>query len=59
MPFAGAFSTASPNSRRQSPTISPNAEPKPFLWTKSADVILAKVDRARATLAEAKPGTNR
>jgi transposase len=30
-----------------------NAEPKPFVWTKSADVILAKVDRARATLAAA------
>jgi transposase len=33
-----------------------NAEPKPFVWTKSADVILAKVDRARATLAAVKIG---
>jgi transposase len=33
-----------------------NAEPKPFVWTKSADVILAKVDRARATLAAVKAG---
>src|SRR5580704_16939750 len=33
-----------------------NAEPKPFVWTKSADVILAKVDRARTTLAAVKAG---
>ena len=33
-----------------------NAEPKPFVWTKSADVILAKVDLARATLAAVKTG---
>src|SRR5215813_7956033 len=33
-----------------------NATPKPFVWTKSADVILAKVDRARATLAAVKTG---
>ena len=26
-----------------------NDKPTPFVWTKSADVILAKVDRARAT----------
>lgn len=33
-----------------------NAKPTPFVWTKSADVILAKVDRARATLAAIKTG---
>ena len=33
-----------------------NAEPKPFVWTKSADVNLAKVDRARTTLAAVKAG---
>ena len=33
-----------------------NAKPTPFVWTKSADVILAKVERARATLAAAKAG---
>jgi transposase len=33
-----------------------NAKPKPFVWTKSADVILAKVERARATLAAVKTG---
>jgi hypothetical protein len=26
-----------------------NATPTPFVWTKPADVILAKVDRARGT----------
>jgi hypothetical protein len=31
-----------------------NAAPTPFVWTKPADVILAKVDRARATLAAVK-----
>ncbi|BCH29931.1 IS630 family transposase [Mesorhizobium sp. L-8-10] len=31
-----------------------NADPKPFVWTKSADVILAKVHRARAALDAAK-----
>jgi transposase len=30
------------------------ATPTPFVWTKPADVILAKVDRARGTLAAAK-----
>jgi transposase len=33
-----------------------NAAPTPFVWTKSADVIQAKVDRARMTLAEVKSG---
>ena len=33
-----------------------NATPSPFVWTKPADVILAKVDRARATLAAVKSG---
>jgi transposase len=33
-----------------------NAKPTPFVWTKSADVILAKVERARATLAAVKTG---
>ena len=33
-----------------------NADPKPFVWTKSADVILAKVDRARAALDAVKSG---
>jgi transposase len=33
-----------------------NAEPTPFVWTKSADVILAKVDRARTTLSAVKNG---
>jgi hypothetical protein len=33
-----------------------NAKPTPFVWTKSADVILAKVGRARATLAAVKTG---
>ena len=33
-----------------------NAKPTPFVWTKSADVILAKVSRARATLAAVKTG---
>ena len=33
-----------------------NAKPTPFVWTKSADVILAKVNRARATLAAVKTG---
>src|SRR6516225_11666307 len=31
-----------------------NTKPTPFVWTKSADVILAKVNRARATLAAVK-----
>ena len=35
-----------------------NAAPKPFVWTKTADVILAKVDRARATLAAVKTGSH-
>jgi transposase len=33
-----------------------NADPKPFVWTKSADVILAKTDRARAALETTKAG---
>ena len=33
-----------------------NDAPTPFVWTKSADVILAKVDRARRTLAAVKSG---
>ena len=33
-----------------------NAKPTPFVWTKSADIILAKVERARATLAAVKTG---
>ena len=33
-----------------------NAAPKPFTWTKSADVILQKVDRARAVLNTVKNG---
>jgi transposase len=33
-----------------------NAAPTPFVWTKSADMILAKVDRARATLSAVKTG---
>lgn len=33
-----------------------NAEPKPFVWTKSADVILAKEARAKAALDTAKAG---
>ena len=33
-----------------------NAKPTPFVWTKSADVILAKVSRARAALAAVKTG---
>jgi transposase len=33
-----------------------NAKPTPFVWTKSADVILAKVERARTTLAAIKAG---
>jgi hypothetical protein len=33
-----------------------NAEPTPFVQTKLADVILAKVKRARATLAAIKAG---
>ena len=33
-----------------------NAMPTPFVWTKSADVILAKVNRARETLAAVKSG---
>ena len=33
-----------------------NTKPTPFVWTKSADVILAKVNRARATLAAVKTG---
>jgi transposase len=33
-----------------------NAAPTPFVWTKTADVILAKVDRARETLATVKSG---
>jgi len=33
-----------------------NAAPSPFVWTKRADVILAKVNRARATLAAVKSG---
>ena len=33
-----------------------NAAPKPFVWTKAADVILEKVARARKTLAAVKNG---
>jgi transposase len=33
-----------------------NADPKPFVWTKTADVILAKTARARATLNDVKIG---
>jgi transposase len=33
-----------------------NATSKPFVWTKSADVILRKVERARATLTAVKNG---
>ena len=33
-----------------------NAAPRPFVWTKTADVILEKVDRARKTLAVVKNG---
>src|SRR5262245_56336244 len=33
-----------------------NAKPTPFVWTKSADIILAKVERARATLVAVKTG---
>jgi transposase len=33
-----------------------NAAPTPFVWTKSADVILKKIDRARATLNAVKNG---
>ena len=33
-----------------------NATSKPFVWTKSADVILRKVGRARATLTAIKNG---
>ena len=33
-----------------------NAKLTPFVWTKSAEVILAKVERARATLAAVKTG---
>ena len=33
-----------------------NAAPKPFVWTKAADVILQKVDRARAALNSVKTG---
>ena len=33
-----------------------NAKPTPFVWTKSADVMLAKVSRARATLVAVKTG---
>ena len=33
-----------------------NAAAKPFVWTKSADVILSKVERARATLTAVKNG---
>src|SRR5262249_5237797 len=33
-----------------------NAASKPFVWTKSADVILDKVERARATLTAVKNG---
>ena len=33
-----------------------NATSKPFVWTKSADVILRKVERARVTLKAVKNG---
>ena len=33
-----------------------NATSKPFVWTKSADVILRKVERARAALTAVKNG---
>ena len=33
-----------------------NTNPTPFVWTKSADVILAKVHRAQTTLAAVKTG---
>ena len=36
-----------------------NADPKPFVWTKSADVILARTAHARAALDAPKPGTKR
>jgi hypothetical protein len=36
-----------------------NADPKPFVWTKSADTILAKTRRARAKVDAVKPGTKR
>ena len=36
-----------------------NADPKPFVWTKTADAILAKQRRARDALEAVKPGTKR
>jgi hypothetical protein len=33
-----------------------NADPKPFVWTKSADVILARTAHARAALDDTKTG---
>ena len=33
-----------------------NANPKPFIWTKSAEEILAKVARARKALEQVSPG---
>ena len=33
-----------------------NAEPKPFVWTKTADVVLAKTRRARAKVDAVKTG---
>jgi hypothetical protein len=36
-----------------------NADPKPFIWTKTAKVILEKAARARAKLQAVKAGTKR
>jgi transposase len=36
-----------------------NADPKPFVWTKTADVIVTKTARARAVLDTIKSGTKR
>jgi len=36
-----------------------NAAPKPFVWTKSAEVVLAKEARAKAVMDAAKAGTKR
>ena len=35
-----------------------NDDPKPFVWKKAADEIIAKVRRGRATLTEAKSATH-
>ena len=34
-----------------------NAAPKPFVWTKTADIILEKNERARAVLSAVKSGS--